>query len=117
MNLSNIEQVKNDFRIFNLAYFNDELDIDDVEIVIENLDTELGYCYRGDEYNKTSGDKITLGLHNEWEDEYHYIGTLLHEMIHVYQIQILGQEPNHEISFMYWVRWFKVNTPFIIRIK
>ena len=117
MNLANIEQIQNDFKIFNLTYFRNELDIDDIQFEIDSLDTELGYCIRGEEHEAKEGEKITICLTNEWDDEYQYVGTLLHEMIHVYQMQILGQAPNHEISFIYWVNWLTNNTPFIIRKK
>lgn len=60
---------------------------------IENLDTEVGYCVR-------EGRDYHIGLTDTFENNWEFVGTLAHEMTHLYQYQVLKEEPNHGSTFV-----------------
>ena len=55
---------------------------------------------------------ISEGVHNDWARLY---GTLLHEMIHQYQIQILGNNAPHDSFFNSFARHLERETSYPVR--
>jgi hypothetical protein len=81
---------------FNRVVFSNKLDLDKVSLVIEDdLDTELGYCFKEDD-----DEFPVLGVIDIYEDQREFEATLVHEMIHLYQYQICGEEPGHDSNFI-----------------
>jgi hypothetical protein len=76
------EIVLKEMNVLNEEMFEGLLDIDAIEIDIDFLDTEWGYCV-----DEEDGRGTILGLTSEFNsyDSFRYI--LAHEMIHAYQIQ------------------------------
>ena len=81
-------------RRINSLIFADQIDLDCVEVVIEDLDTEWGYCIKGED------DPFpVLGVADEFPTATDLSETLVHEMVHLYQYQILKMEPDHGKTF------------------
>jgi hypothetical protein len=86
-----ILNVKKVARELNRVVFDNKINLGQVEYSIEDdLDTELGYCIRED-----SDDVPILGLCAKYDDEQQFYDVLCHEMIHLYQYQVEGTEPDH----------------------
>ena len=79
--------------IYNANFFSNMLDLWTVDLQIEELDTEVGYCIPED------GGTITLGIANEFDSYAVFESTLVHELVHVWQIQCMDEQPNHGWSF------------------
>lgn len=47
--------------------------------------------------------------------QYDRIGTLLHEMVHQYQYQILRTPPDHDVIFRTYCKWIERETGFDLR--
>jgi hypothetical protein len=78
----------------NSLIFDDRIDLDRVEVVIEDLDTEWGYCIKEEE-----DPYPVLGVADEFPTATDLAETLAHEMVHLYQYQILKMEPDHGKTF------------------
>lgn len=50
-------------------------------------------------------------------DEWNLMGTLLHEMVHQYQLQVLEHEPDHDKIFNSYCRWIERQTGFPLRVS
>lgn len=74
------EKVNEAFSKINTELFYGELELSDVELDIDYLDTELGFCVEEDD------GSIVLGLTNEFNSKEAFLDTLCHEMIHLWQI-------------------------------
>lgn len=59
--------------------FDGELPLDLIDIDVDFLDTEWGFCVDED-------DRIILGLTDEFRSYKHLVATVVHEMIHAMQI-------------------------------
>ena len=59
--------------------FDGELPLELIDIDIDFLDTEWGFCV-------DEGDRIILGLTNEFRSRKQMIAIIVHEMIHAMQI-------------------------------
>lgn len=81
------EIVRKEMDRINEEVFADFIYTDDIEVDIDYLDTEWGYCFDED-------GTIVLGLTDEFEDETQFRTILAHEMIHALQLQ-LGIGANH----------------------
>lgn len=78
----------------NSLLFDDALNLKQVDIVIEKLDTEWGYCLQEME------DLFpVIGISDRFPTATDCATTLAHEMVHLYQIQILNREPDHGKTF------------------
>jgi|TARA_B100001094_G_scaffold201103_1_gene195102 hypothetical protein len=76
------EVVQKEMAILNEEIFENLINIDAIELDVDFLDTEWGYCFEYEERGT-----IVLGLTTEF-DSYELFRTVLaHEMIHAYQIQ------------------------------
>jgi hypothetical protein len=74
------EIVLKEMAILNEEIFSNLINIDAIELDVDFLDTEWGYCFE-------ERGTIVLGLTTEF-DSYELFRTVLaHEMIHAYQIQ------------------------------
>ena len=105
VNLANLRIL---MKTINRIGFDGDLDLDKLSLVVEYMDTELGYCI------KEEGDVFpVLGVCNTYKDHSEFKSTLAHEMIHLYQYQILNMEPNHERHFIEFAEELsvKINIP------
>ena len=105
VNLANLRIL---MKTINRIGFDGDLDLDKLSLVVEYMDTELGYCI------KEEGDVFpVLGVDNTYKDHSEFKSTLAHEMIHLYQYQILNMEPNHERHFIEFAEELsvKINIP------
>jgi len=75
------EIVRKEMDKINDEVFASFLYIDDIELDIDTLDTEWGFCF--DEEGTT-----VLGLNDEFEDKEQFRTILAHEMIHALQLQL-----------------------------
>ena len=92
VNLANLRIL---MKTINRIGFDGDLDLDKLSLVVEDMDTELGYCI------KEEGDVFpVLGVCDTYKDHSEFKSTLAHEMIHLYQYQILNMEPNHKKHFI-----------------
>jgi hypothetical protein len=48
-------------------------------------------------------------------DEHTMVGTLLHEMVHQYQLQVLKMAPDHGPIFRTMCKWIERETKFQLR--
>lgn len=48
-------------------------------------------------------------------DVFHAVGTLLHEMVHQYQYEVLKQPPDHDDTFRSYCKWIERQTGFQLR--
>jgi hypothetical protein len=87
------EIVRKEMAAINEEMFGSRLFIDDIELDIDFLDTELGYCI--DEYGP-----IEIGLTDEFDDYTQFRTILVHEMIHALQIQ-MGLDVDHGHYFQH----------------
>ena len=86
------------FNKFNKQYFDSNLSLPN-DIIIESMDTELGAYIPFDE----DCDTDELYLTDEFETKLDFENTLLHEMVHVWQWQILKNDKcGHDGMFKYW---------------
>jgi hypothetical protein len=76
------EIVLKEMNVLNEEMFEGLLDIDAIEIDVDFLDTEWGYCV-----DEEDGQGTILGLTDEFESYESFRTILAHEMIHAYQIQ------------------------------
>lgn len=74
------EIVLKEMNVLNEEMFEGLLDIDAIELDIDFLDTEWGYCFE-------ERGAIVLGLTTEFDSYELFLTVLAHEMIHAYQIQ------------------------------
>jgi hypothetical protein len=81
------EIVRKEMDKINEEVFANFLYIDDIELDIDYLEVEDGFCF--DEHGIT-----VLGLTDEFQDKTQFRTILAHEMIHALQIQ-LGVGVNH----------------------
>ena len=58
--------------------------------------------------------KICLSTH---QTEAQLYGTLLHEMVHMYQLQVWRREPDHDAWFKAYCRWIERQTRFPLRVS
>lgn len=84
---SNVEEW---FEVLNVCLFDGVLS--KPIFVIEEMDTEVGYCVE-------ENGEIYLGLDNHFDSYTEFIFTFCHELCHLEQYQILKEEPNHGKSF------------------
>jgi len=75
------EVVRKEMDKINDEVFASFLYIDDIELDIDTLDTDWGFCF--DEDGTT-----VLGLNDEFEDKEQFRTILAHEMIHALQLQL-----------------------------
>ena len=86
------------FKRFNQKYFESKLNLPN-EIIIEYMDTELGAYIPFDEDITTD----ELYLTYEFDTKRDFETTLLHEMVHIWQWQILKNEMcGHDTVFETW---------------
>jgi len=78
----------------NSLLFDDALNLKQVDIVIEKLDTEWGYCLQ-----EIDDPFPIIGLSDRFPTATDCATTIAHELVHLYQIQILDKEPDHGRSF------------------
>tara|TARA_R110000737_G_C14546261_1_gene479924 strand:+ start:535 stop:1059 length:525 start_codon:yes stop_codon:yes gene_type:complete len=76
------EIVLKEMNVLNKEMFEGLLDIDAIELDIDFLDAEWGYCV-----DEEDGRGTILGLTDEFESYESFRTILAHEMIHAYQIQ------------------------------
>jgi SprT-like family len=79
---STYEKLYNYVYILNELIFDNQICVDDIEFEIEETQDCWGWCVPHEE----KWNKIILGVTTEFEDKYFFIQTILHEMIHAYQI-------------------------------
>jgi len=87
------EIVRKEMVVINEEMFGSRLFIDDIELDIDFLDTEWGFCF--DEHGIT-----VLGLTDEFDDYTQFRTILVHEMIHALQIQ-MGLDVDHGHYFQH----------------
>lgn len=58
--------------------------------------------------------KICLSTHQTEKALY---GTLLHEMVHQYQLQVWKVDPGHDARFKAYCRWIERQTNFQLRVS
>lgn len=56
--------------------------------------------------------RLLFSVHQGW---WNLMGTLLHEMVHQYQLQVLEHEPDHDKIFNSYCRWIERQTGFPLR--
>lgn len=78
------EILENEFIKFNDMFFEGILEVDDLEV--DQLDTEWGFCVDDEEW--------VLGVTDVFPTKKAFQETLLHELVHLYQINA-GLEVNH----------------------
>jgi hypothetical protein len=98
---SNIDIIADWFDHYNEVEFGNKLTVP--HFGISRNSTEDGsYEYRASRgwrlMRCPSASKLWIGEHC-FEDDDHFHGTLLHEMIHAYQIEIMDRKPNHDAIF------------------
>jgi len=98
--------VREEMEKLNDELFASRLFIDDIEVDVDYLDTEWGFCIDED-------DKIVLGVTDEFEDETQFRTILAHEMIHALQLQ-LGIGVNHGEYFKHVANYIQEKTGLII---
>jgi hypothetical protein len=76
------EIVMKEMDLLNETIFEGLLNLDAIEIDVDFLDTEWGYCV-----DEEDGRGTILGLTDEFESYESFRTILAHEMIHAYQIQ------------------------------
>lgn len=76
------EIVLKEMNVLNEEMFEGLLDIDAIELDIDFLDAEWGYCV-----DEEDGRGTILGLTDEFDSYESFRTILAHEMIHAYQIQ------------------------------
>ena len=76
------EIVLKEMNVLNKEMFEGLLDIDAIELDIDFLDAEWGYCV-----DEEDGRGTILGLTTEFDSYELFLTVLAHEMIHAYQIQ------------------------------
>lgn len=104
-------EVREDFDFINCLIFDgalkepDELFVGDLWkegwfIPCEDGGIQLaeGYC------DQEEDGHTVIALNDLFVDEMAYQDTLCHEMVHLWQIQVLGHEPDHEESFKRWIK-------------
>jgi len=75
-----VSKTKTSFAKISSQLFRGILDIDDLELEIDPLDTEVGFCIEDE------NGKIILGLTDKFESKKQFEDVLCHEMIHLWQI-------------------------------
>ena len=82
------KNVEGAFNHLNRKVFGKALDFSSIELDIDFLDTEWGFCVPEDD------GTIVLGLTNTFPSEIDFLSTLCHEMIHLLQI-VKNKPVNH----------------------
>lgn len=94
MYLATKDDVKSLFDLYNVEVFDGQLTLEDVALDVSDMFPEMGYCLR-----EADEDTIELGVMDRYRDYDQFRAVLLHEMVHLYQYQVLDREPNHDQSF------------------
>ena len=89
-------KVRNAFNTLNKQVFSNQLDFESVELDIDFLDTEWGFCISED-------GEIILGLTDEFPNRKSFVDVLCHEMIHLYQI-VNNLNVDHKSTFKKWAK-------------
>ena len=100
------EIVRKEMDVLNEEIFANKMFVDDIELDIDTLDTEWGFCF--DEDSTT-----VLGLNDEFEDKEQFRTILAHEMIHALQLQ-LGIGVNHGDYFQHVAKFINEKLGLII---
>lgn len=103
-----LAQLKKDVRCINRTVFKNELNLKEVVLEIDyDLRAEWGYCVPGEEPGFNT-DVVYIGVADKFPDRMTYDVVLTHEMIHLYQLQILKIQPTHGASFKKLAKMYRV---------
>lgn len=100
-----LAQLKKDVRCINRTVFENKLNLKSVILEIDyDLRAEWGYCVPEEE------DVIYLGVAGNFPSMDFYHDILVHELIHLYQFQILEVEPDHGATFRRTAKQFGIKS-------